>query len=410
MLFLWGALGIFAIVCLIALLHHDPQLARQIIASICLAVQNPFLLLQNLLASAVSALRKAATSIFASVGSFHKAVGAFIHLVVFIILSSCGLFLTLLTIAGLFGMELSWAPPLSLEILSAFAFSVALSFLVAVLLELIGVSHFGLWEAFPDRIKPLLIIVLLASLALGVCLIFWMGLARWHSMHLEEREIHRMMSVEASDEITEKVLEEEIRSLSSTSPEEARNSKRVMIGLPLFIDTVAALAFCGAILGLQILGACVLWLLSVSIQILNIPFTIVVQFIDHIGNALIAIVDFFSNLGRRFGWQEEFNQSPQATRQQQSHHQASAQNQQKTSEQQNPSPDEEASNQQQLQTAASLPLANPARNGSAQAALPSENNGDFFVPELTPIGTTALNPLEVDGDLDDENLTGGDWQ
>lgn len=368
MLFLWVALGIFAIVCLIALLHHDPQLARQIIASICLAVQNPFSVIQNLLAGAVSGLRKATTSVFASVGSFHKAVGAFIHLVVFIILSSCGLFLTLLTIAGLFGMDLSWAPPLSLEILSAFAFSVALSFLVAVLLELIGVSHFGLWEAFPDRIKPLLIIVLLASLALGVCLIYWMGLARWHSMQIEDGEIQRMMS---SEESTEKVLEEEIRSLSS-SPEEARNSQRVMIGLPLFIDTVAALAFCGAILGLQILGACVSWLLSVPIQILNIPFTIVVQFIDHIGNALIAIVDFLSNLGRRLGWQE----TPQT--------------------------------QELPQPIPPLPSPGQVHSTSAPATLP---DGNFPVLELPPIGPVLLDPLEVGEDIGNENfLTGGDQQ
>jgi hypothetical protein len=161
-------LGLLFLICLLALFHHTPQPARQLVASVFLAIQYPFSAVQNALASAVSGLRNAATSVFTSVGSFHRAVGAFIHLVVFVLLSFCGLFLTLLTIAGLFGMELSWSPPVALETLSGFAFYLALAFLVAVLFEaLLGVSHFGLWETIPSRIKPLVLCVLVALAVLG---------------------------------------------------------------------------------------------------------------------------------------------------------------------------------------------------------------------------------------------------
>jgi len=149
-------------------------------------------------------------------------------------------------------------PPMSLEILSGFAFSVALAFLVAILLELLEISHFGLWETFPARIKPLMLFVLLVLIVLGVALIFWMGFARWHAMQVNDEEVQKMIRI-SDDKVFENAkLEEEIRSLATSSNEESKNVKKVMIGLPLFIDFVAALAFSGAILGLHILSICML--------------------------------------------------------------------------------------------------------------------------------------------------------
>jgi hypothetical protein len=389
------ALGLFIPLCLFALLHHNLQPARQWVASICLTVQSPFSVVQNALTSAVSGLRSAAALVFTSIGSFHRAFGALIHLIVFVLLSSCGVFLTLLTIAGLFGMELSWSPPMALETLSALAFYVALAFLVAVLLEALGVSHFGLWEAIPTRIKPLVLSILVALAALGIFLIFCMGLARWHAMQMDAANIERLMSDEASESTAVKELEEGLKSLA-TSPEEAKNTKRVMVGLPLFIDIVAALVFSGAILGLEILGACMLWLLSVPLQIVNIPFTIAAQVIDHIGNALIAVVDFLHDLGRRLGWQEE----PPSWQQSQLPPQS-----QRISGQQHSSPIGQVSSQQ-FPTTTPLSLANPNGNNSPSAALPDEEGG-FPEPELTPIGTTALDPLGLGDDHFGEAKHGG---
>jgi hypothetical protein len=397
-------LGLLFLICLLALFHHTPQPARQLVASVFLAIQYPFSAVQNALASAVSGLRNAATSVFTSVGSFHRAVGAFIHLVVFVLLSFCGLFLTLLTIAGLFGMELSWSPPVALETLSGFAFYLALAFLVAVLFEaLLGVSHFGLWETIPSRIKPLVLCVLVALAVLGVFLIFWMGLARWHAMQLDDARLEKLMSVEASESTTVKELEEEIKSLA-TSPEEAETTKKVMVGLPLFIDTVAALAFSGAVLGLQVFGACVLWLFSVLLQILNIPLTVAAQVIEHIGSAVIAIVDFLHDLGRRLNWQEEPPQNQQLPPQQQWHQQPPTQGQ-RTSEQQQSSPVGQASSQQ-FPTTTPLSLANSDGNNSPLTALPGGEEG-FPEPELTPIGATALDPLGLGDDHFDKTRNGG---
>jgi hypothetical protein len=378
---LWTAIGLLLVICLVAVLNLQP--ARQLIESICAAVQCPFSVVQNALAAAVSGLREAAARVFASVGSLQKAVGAFIHLVVFVLLSFCGLFLTLLTIAGLFGMELSWSPPTSLEVLSAIGFTVGLAFLVAVLLEMFfGLPHFGLWETIPARIKPLAFVALTAAIGLGVALIFWMGQARWHAMQVDTEKIQVAVPEIESAEI--KALEGEIQSLAASS-EEAANTKKVMIGLPLFVDSVAALAFSGALLGLQILGACLLWLLAVPIQIINIPFTIVAWIIYYIYNAMIAIADFLNDLGRRFGWQGGASQNHQApsNEQQQSHQQASAQNSSLGGQ----------TSQQQSQTVAPLPQA--------------ENDGNFPEPELIPIGATALDPLGLGGDHDDKSATGG---
>jgi hypothetical protein len=115
----------------------------------------------------------------------------------------------------------------------------------------------------------------------------------------------------------------------------------------------------------------------------------VVQFIDHIDNAIISLVDFIGNLGRRFGWQEE-SSSPQGA-------QAPQQNlHQQASEQQNLPPVWQAPNQ----PAGLLPSAN--FNGNTPATLL-----DGPVPELIPIGSAILDPLGV-GAVKKIILTGGD--
>ncbi|WP_161997914.1 hypothetical protein, partial [Escherichia coli] len=93
--------------------------------------------------------------------------------------------------------------------------------------EIIGLTHFGLWEV-PSRLKPLLLSALGALIILGFALFYWMGLARWHAMQVNPEQIQEMFQTMGKEE---KVDEFVIQQLNQ-SPEEAQIHRRLFIGLP----------------------------------------------------------------------------------------------------------------------------------------------------------------------------------
>ena len=371
------------LLCVAAMLY--PGIVQELISAVCLTIQRPFLIIQNTLAAAVQRLREIAGSTFSSIGSPYRVVGAILFLLIFIVLAACGFILTLLTLAGLFGMTLSWSLPIGLELLSGIGFTIALAFLFSTFLEIIGLTHFGLWEV-PSRLKPLLLAALGALIILSLFLFYWMGIARWHAMQINPQEVQEILQTSSREDHFEEVL---IQQLNQTSEGEEAVHRRLFIGLPIFIDATSALAFCGAIPGFLALPACLLWLVAIVLQIVNIPFTILVQLIESAYGIFAAIINIFGNLGRQLGWQDEPEPSQEV----------GAQPPQPPPAQQEaalPLPQQEAElPPQQVPPEPSLP--EPPPNFGGDNSLQTPHNGmDLPEPELMPIGSTSLDPLGIE--------------
>ncbi len=399
---LWAIVAVSAL-CLAAMLY--PETVREFIASVLLMVQRPFLVLQTNLAAAANRLREVTNPIFSEIGTLRRGVGALLHLVVFIVLAACGLFLTLLTIAGVFGMTLSWSPPMDLELLSGIAFTIALSFLFAVTLEMLGLHHFGLWESFPHRIKPLLLFALVGLILLGIALIWWMGVARWEAMQISDSQL---LQVTSDEEAEAKELGELLQRLSASSEEEETLHRRLMVGLPIFIDGTTAVAFCGAIPGVLVLKGCLLWLLALLLQIVNIPVTVVVQVIETAYGAFNAIINFFGDLGRWLGWPPSGDASA-APAQRPTAPPAPPELPSPTlpTNSGNPSVDEAAPSAPVPSEPPSPTPSQEFERGWSQDPSSLDEGEDVPEPALTPIGTTALDPLGLGLDGQENDALGG---
>ncbi len=317
---------LIATACVLALWY--PRTAQTLVLSIFSAISSPVTLPQASLGSAVQTMRRAANELFTVAG--HRVVDsvsinsqddrglrisviwecfvAVVHLAIFLILTFCGMSVTLLTLAGMFGLGKSWEPPMSLEMLNGIAFTLSVAIVVAVLLDALGLHHFShLWWQFPNRFPRFVVIAITLALLGTAMLAFWdMATFRYNALQISASTANQ--SVEMSpDQIEEIVLatEGEKQVHAPTVQPEANPTRRLWFLVPVLIDSAAALAFAGVVPSLIALAGFLVWVASVSVQVLNMVFTLGV----HVAEAALVyvrgIVDVLADIGRRLGWHSE---------------------------------------------------------------------------------------------------------
>lgn len=328
-----------------------PSSAEQFVESASLVLMRPVLVIQNGLAAGIAYLRGVLEAIRGEMGGPKAVLGALVQLLVCALLMVAAFYVTTLTIAGIFGQDVNISLPASFELLTGLALVVGLAYLIAVLLELAGLNHFGTWQGLSPGLRKGIISVVVFLIILGMATAVCLGIARTQLDSITIADITGALSAEYETR--------------STLP------LAVLVLLPLFVDLTAAVAFYGAIRGKMVLFALLVWTTQVLLNVVNALPTIAYQMLDALRGMLLDFFRFLAQIGDALGIQIDRADTPQ---------QAVAADDRGPDTQQPGSTNDGGQNQNNVQE--------QQDDGGVANVPPPE-------PELTPIEAEHLDPLGI---------------
>jgi hypothetical protein len=278
-----------------------PSSSRQFWENLWLAVMRPIAVVQNLFAEATRSLDTRLSQLANQAGDMISVVGTFLQLFVFTVLTISGFFVTALTLAGMFGRDLDMELPARLEILTGASLIIGIAYLIGIILEVLGFTHFGQWNNLKGEARKLILIFSIVLIVLGIVVIYHLGTARFELERLTSAELEASSGSTAIDkEINESL---EMQSLPGAA-------RWVMIGLPLFVDLTAALAMWGALRTPIAVGIILIWGTRLVLTLLNlIPF-ILYQVFDALRGATLSLHSWLGAIGRWTKMQREEGMPP----------------------------------------------------------------------------------------------------
>ena len=276
-----------------------PSSSRQFWENLWLAVIRPIVVVQNLLAGAIESLSTRLAQLAEQAGGLIPMIGAFLQLAIFVVLTISGFFITASTIAGLLGQDLHIELPVSMEIMTGLSLIIGMAYIVGIVLELLGVTHFGQWNQLADGVRKVLLVFAIGLGILGLLVMLYMGLARFDMERITERELTIATS---GEQLGGGEVPDESQLMWQPLPEAAR---WVLIGLPIFADLTAALSLWGALRTPIAVGIILIWVTRVVLTLLNLVPSILYQVMDALRGAALSLHSWVGNIGRWTGMQRE---------------------------------------------------------------------------------------------------------